>query len=379
MKRINRLILSVFILVTVLITGCGGGSDSKKTATTDDSLSAEQKLGKKLFFDDSLSSEGNQSCADRHSPASGFADPVATQNAPVSEGSVAGEFGNRNAPTSSYANFIPSFTKKTSTTADGTTSLYQGGQFLDGRAVDLVEQAKGPFLNPVEMNNNDAAEVVSKVELASYADDFIAVYGATAFDNVDTAYHNIATAIASFEDSTEMSPFTSKFDAWQKGETSFTNSEERGFELFKGNKAKCANCHTVSNPPTESLFTDFNYFNIGVPVNFNNPSKDTDIGLAANPNISAVDVDGERGKFRTPTLRNIAETAPYMHNGVYATLEEVIRHYDITVADYIDEPTLSFFPPEVDINIAEEVKTRLGLSPQDYTDLENFLNTLSDI
>ena len=110
--KLNLVLAPTVIITTLIITGCGSSSSGTSTPTgTDSSLSAEQELGKKLFFDVSLSSEGNQSCADCHSPSSGFADPVATQAAPVSEGSVTGEFGNRNAPTSSYAAFIPDFSK----------------------------------------------------------------------------------------------------------------------------------------------------------------------------------------------------------------------------------------------------------------------------
>jgi len=387
-NRFNPALVPAIILTTLLMTGCGSSSDNSPAADTGSSLTAEQQLGKKLFFDVSLSSEGNQSCADCHSPTSGFADPVASQAAPVSEGSVAGKFGNRNAPTSSYAAFIPDFSMTNSVTIDGTTSNYQGGQFLDGRAVDLVEQAKGPFLNPVEMNNPNAEEVVTKVSAASYANDFTAVYGANAFDNTNEAYTNIATAIASFEESHEMNPFTSKFDAWRVGKYILTASENRGLELFMSG-AKCANCHTISRPPrfaadSGTIFSDFNYFNIGVPVNPDNPSSGIDVGLAANSNIDPADVATSKGKFRTPTLRNIELTAPYMHNGVYQTLEEVIRHYDI-VADYIREPSQSlFFTPEVEENIAEELKTTLRLDNDnsdgitDYEDLVNFMKTLTD-
>ncbi len=388
-NRLNLALTPTVILTTLLMASCGGSSSTTSPVDTIPSLTAEQELGKKLFFDVSLSSEGNQSCADCHSPSSGFADPVASQANPVSEGSVSGEFGNRNAPTSSYAAFIPNFSKTNSLTIGGTTSNYQGGQFLDGRALDLIEQAKGPFLNPVEMNNFDAAEVVTKVSDASYANDLKSVYGDNAFDNTDEAYTHIATAIASFEESHEMNPFTSKFDAWRAGRYIFTASEDRGLQLFMFN-AKCANCHTLARPPrrtdkANTIFSDFNYFNIGVPANPSNPSSNIDVGLAANPNIDPADVATSAGKFRTPTLRNIELTAPYMHNGVYQTLEEVIRHYDISVADYIRDPSQSlFFTPEVPENIAVELRTTLALDNDnsdgitDYEDLVNFMKTLTD-
>ncbi len=340
-----------------------------------------RSVGKKLFFDEDLSSNGNQSCASCHDPVAGFADPSVTAAAPVSEGSVPGQFGNRNAPTAAYTSLIPQFAPQMIQTVDLTVSNFQGGQFLDGRASTLVEQAKAPFLNPVEMNNADKADVVSKVQNASYADDFIEVFGANAFNDVDQAYNNIAAAIAVFETSSEMNPFTSKFDAIMAGNASFTASEQRGFDLFKGSVAKCGNCHTVDTPAAGSLFTDFNYYNIGIPVNTDNPAyvannSFRDGGLGDNPVITVpVEQVAEQGKFRTPTLRNIELTAPYMHNGVHSTLDEVIQHYDIDVANL-------FITPEVNTNIANELDpggfTGLGLQPQDYTDLEAFMLTLTD-
>ncbi len=148
-------------------------------------------------------------------------------------------------PPAAYAFFSPQFNKSAHTTPDGTVSNYQGGQFLDGRRPNLMEQAKDPFLNPVEMNNADAADVVTKVSNSNYADDFKTMFGANVFSDVPTAYNKIAMAIAAFEASTEVNRFSSKFDAVRAGAESFTPSEQRGFDLFKSNKAKCANCHTV--------------------------------------------------------------------------------------------------------------------------------------
>ena len=376
----KTLLIPPVILLSVTLAGCGGSSSTSTDDNTSDTPT-QASVGKKLFFDESLSSEGNQACASCHDPASGFADPDVTKTAPVSEGSVAGVFGNRNAPTAAYAKFIPEFGLSTSS-AVLTISKYQGGQFLDGRRPNLTEQAKDPFLNPKEMNNADQADVVSKVSQASYADEFKQVFGQNAFDDTATAYQNIASAIAAFEKTDEVSPFTSKFDAVMANKASFTSSEMRGLMLFR-TTAKCANCHSVNMPASGSLFTDFKYFNIGTPANPNNPTSDIDIGLAGNPNIASADVESEKGKFRTPTLRNIAKTAPYMHNGVFATLREVITHYDLNVAAYLDDPDFvaSISPekvPEVTDNIAQELQTSLGLSDQDYTDLENFMNTLTD-
>lgn len=379
--KIQRItVLLPVLLSTLNLIACGGGNGAPATGST----ATQQSVGKKIFFDTNLSSNANQSCSTCHDPAHGFADPAVSKSAPVSEGSVAGLFGNRNAPTVAYASAIPEFRLSTTQHVE-TDSKYEGGQFLDGRRADLVAQAKDPFLNPVEMKNIDAADVVDKVQNASYASEFLEVFGANAFADIPAAYDHIATALSAFESSAEVNPFTSKFDAVMAAQASFTASEQRGFDLFKGDKAKCANCHSVNSPDASfSLFTDFKYFNIGTPANPDNPVYSTnnafiDSGLASNPNIDAADSATERGKFRTPTLRNVGLTAPYMHNGVYATLNEVIKHYDITIPNADGFGPLN---PEVTENIANELNygsyTVLGLTDDEYTDLENFMLTLTD-
>ncbi len=362
----------LFGLLVLQLGGCGGGGGGGSSVLPASLTKVE--LGREIFFDTDLSSEGNQSCADCHDPASGFADGGVSKAAPVSEGSVAGRFGNRNAPTAAYASFSPEFGTLASagvTQTGETDSTYRGGQFLDGRRSNLVEQAKDPFLNPAEMNNVDAADVVNKVSNAVYASDFLSIYGAGAFDNIATAYDNIADAIAVFEQSAELNPFTSKFDAHLLGTYTLTASEARGLALFRDpNTTKCANCHTLDDTgATRSLFTNFEYYNIGVPVNPGTPTS-----LVVDEGLGGADATGdvaELGKFKVPTLRNIELTAPYMHNGVHATLDEVITHYDIDIAN-------GFITPEVNANIATEMTVQLGLQPQDVTDLKNFMLTLTD-
>jgi len=365
------LLLSGLLLI---LNGCSSSSNPSPTIETLSNDATIITLGEKIFFDENLSSNSNQSCASCHDPAAGFADPGVTTTAPVSEGSVAASFGNRNAPTSAYVSFSPDFglTTTPDTSEDG--SKYQGGQFLDGRSIDLVDQAKAPFLNEVEMNNADEAEVVNKVMNSTYADDFRSVFGSTAFDDTMIAYNNIAEALAAFEMSQAMNPFTSKFDAFQLDSVNnpLTASELRGFELFKDkDTAKCANCHVIGTPDTgPALFTNFKYFNIGTPSNPDNPDSTPDLGLGG-----VINETNEDGKFKVPTLRNIALTAPYMHNGVYETLQQVVTHYDIQVAN-------EFIFPEVDRNIASELNKGtfegLNLSEQNYIDLIAFMETLTD-
>ncbi len=141
-------------VISILVANAGVAA-AKPVASTQ-----KQHLGRLLYFDKNLSNPVGQACASCHLPKAGYADP--DQDLPVSEGAVTGRFGGRNAPSSAYAAFSPVFAK------DPTTGLYMGGQFWDGRAPTLEEQAKGPFLNPVEMNNTKEG-VVQAVRNAHYA------------------------------------------------------------------------------------------------------------------------------------------------------------------------------------------------------------------
>ncbi len=393
LKQFSTGSLSLYCTVSVLLlSGCGGTGSSDGGSLSIGLTKAE--LGRQLFIDESLSGGGNQSCATCHdlsnSATSGFADPVVTKSAPVSVGSDGTSFGNRNAPTASYASFIPPFqTLAAAGVAQSgeTDSKYRGGQFLDGRAIDLTEQAKGPFLNPVEMNNVDKLDVVTKVSNAAYATYFKTIYGADSFDGnrTDETYDNIADAIAAFEKTSELNAFTSRFDDYIRNKIAnpLTAQELRGLALFKDTtKAKCANCHTLDDSngavPSDSLFTNFEYYNIGVPVNLNTPTSltvDKGLGSGENLMVDSADITSgtEDGKFRVPTLRNVALTAPYMHNGVHATLEDVINHYDL----FGDGNIFA----EVTDNIATEMNEGngpIGLQAQDVADIKAFLLTLSD-
>jgi len=206
------LVTCCFVLA-ILASACGGGdSESPRGNNTGpDATAAEVEVGKLIFEDTRLSVNNNQACATCHAETAGFADPDVTAANPVSEGSIAGEFGERNAPTAAYARFSPAFALITDPDRG---SIYAGGQFIDGRRNSLEEQAKDPFLNPVEMANADKQSVVVKVQNGPYADKFMAVYGSNVFSNTDTAYDRIAQAIAAFERSAEMNPFNSKFDCY---------------------------------------------------------------------------------------------------------------------------------------------------------------------
>jgi cytochrome c peroxidase len=388
---------------------------------------AMAELGDAIFDDLNLSIGRNQACNSCHSADWGFTGPDPTINAggAVYPGSIAGAFGDRKPPSSAYSTLSPVL--HLSRKAGG---LFVGGNFFDGRATGerlgspAAEQAQGPFLNPVEHALPDAACVVYRIrEEASYLDDYLAIWGdniltiqfpdaaqmervcttrpaTVALSAADRAkvqqeYDKIAISIAMYEESHNL--FSSKFDASRKGLYTLTSQEQRGFALFQG-KARCAKCHTSSGQ--QPAFTDHTYDNLGVPRNPENPIYRVDPGfvdhglggfLATRTGWQSF-AAAERGKMRVPTLRNVdlrpyeGAVKAYMHNGVFKSLEEVVRFYntrDVLPRCAPDTPRTAWgascWPaPEVAENMNTSELGDLGLSPDEETALVAFLRTLSD-
>ena len=237
----------VVVVIVVALTACFAA-----TASADPTAAS---VGESLFFDTNLSNPIGQSCATCHAPAAGYADP--RSELPVSTGAVSDRFGNRNAPSAAYLKDVPA---RTLQRALGT---YVGGLFWDGRADSLEAQAKGPFLNPLEMHMARKQVVVARVADSAYADDFRAVFGADSLTrsnrNVDAAYDSIAFAIAEYERSDALNPFTSKHDLAMSRfgparMQTFTMQERQGMMLFNnmgmmGGKANCSTCHVDADGP----------------------------------------------------------------------------------------------------------------------------------
>jgi len=404
------------IVRTLLIAGFSTAATIGSIVKAETPLDAEQKLGLALYNDKNLSLNRNQSCADCHSlspaidpqtgkpmPAAGFVDPRnVEEGSPVSEGSIAGRFGALNTPSAGYAAFSPAFHWNA---AEG---LYVGGQFWNGRAGNLAEQAAGPFLNPVEMAMPNQWSVVDRLKgQGGYTKVFKAVYGldleripaydpeqpdASAPPGVEEAYGKLTQAIAAFEKSRLFNRFDSKYDFYLAGVTELSPQEKRGLVLFNG-KGKCSDCHTSAPgvapdgsvmPP---LFTDFTYDNLGLPRNVQIPGNpEPDLGLGGRDDIKARDPEGEQlGKHKVMGLRNIAVTAPYGHNGVFTTLEQFTRFYNTRdvlgrVADNRDPGFgLEGWPePEVKQNVNREELGNLGLSAEEEADIVAFMRTLTD-
>ncbi len=280
-------------------------------------LTAEKvELGKLLYFDPRLSLDRTVSCASCHNPFHGFADP-----APTSKG-VGGKVGARNSPTV-------------------INRLFSKEQFWDGRAEDLEAQAKGPLTNPVEMAMPSHDAVVERVAAVhGYAP-----YFKKAFGDEKVTIDRIAQAIASYERTVVAG--NSPYDRYVAGDKdALSAAAQRGSMLFDG-KANCRVCHAGFN------FTDESYHNLGVGMD----AAKSDAGRE-----EVTKQEGDRGAFKTPTLRNVAQTAPYMHDGSEATLRDVVEFYN---RGGRPNPQLS-----------KEIRP-LGLSARDVDDLVAFLEALT--
>jgi cytochrome c peroxidase len=239
-------------------------------------------LGKQLYFDTRLSKDNTISCATCHNPAMGWSDA-----GPTSTG-INGQKGGRRAPPVSNAAYAPL-------------------QFWDGRAPTLEEQAKGPVANPIEMGNTHESMLRTVQDIPGYVKEFEHVYG-TSIVTVEL----VAEAIAAFERTVVTTD--SPFDRYVRGDdNALSKLEKQGLEIFNG-KGHCTACHWGG------YFSDGRFHNLG--VNPADPSK-PDLGRYVITKDSA-----DIGAFKTPTIRDVALRAPYMHNGSEKTLEDVVDLYN---------------------------------------------------
>ncbi len=312
---------------------------------------AKVALGRDLYFDKRLSIDDTVSCATCHDPKTGFTQPTS-----VAEG-VGGKKGARNSPTV-------------------LNSMFNVEQFWDGRARSLEEQAKGPLINPIEMAQPSHDAVVAKIKkIPDYAKKFQQVFGGP------VTIDNIARAIAAFE-RTQLSA-DSAFDRFNAGDrAAMSEAALRGFELFKG-KARCVTCHEFN--ASSPFFTDFKYHNVGIGMkaskNFDSLARQVQqmaqsgkLTAQALDEISLTEGFSELGRFlvtrqpkdigafKTPTLRDIELTLPYMHDGSMKTLREVIEFYNKG--------------GEANSNLDGGIR-KLDLTEQEINDIEEFLKNLT--
>lgn len=332
------------VLKVALPAGLKLGQSQIKGLEANPLTRAKIELGRQLYFDTRLSSDNTVSCASCHHPQEGF-----SRHTQFGVG-VDGQEGGRNSPVS-Y------------------NRILSDAQFWDGRAESLEAQAVGPIANPIEMGNTHETCVADLKSIPGYRMQFDAI-----FPDSGVTIDNVGLAIAAFERAivTGPSPYDHR-EAFKRfasleaediedmkeddpelyeqykalEQASLTNpmseSAVRGQALFFGKKASCSNCHVGAN------LADEKYHNLGVGMGVDKP----DFGR-----FDVTKVEADKGAFKTPTIRNVALSAPYMHDGSQATLEEVVEHYD---KGGVKNPWLS------------EKITPLKLTKQEKVDLVEFM------
>jgi cytochrome c peroxidase len=373
------------VLAFVALLAAAGACAAADSSPRDPKVEA----GRLLFFDGRMSEPPGTSCASCHDPARAFTGDNGSGSA-VPRGSRPETRGTRNAPTVMYLATSPGpglFQK------DG-KAVPSGGFFWDGRAATLADQALGPLFSPHEMNIRDAVALVAKVAASDAAPLLRQAFGEDVFVDPGRAVQAIAASIAAFEQSPALAPFTSKFDAVLRGTARFTPAEGRGQSLFTiAQKGNCAACHTLnadSRDPRDSLFTDFGFHALGVPRNPDIAREgEFDLGYCAVQPGGASSNARWCGWFKTPTLRNIALTAPYMHNGRLATLREAVAFYATRDTHperwYPNGEKFNDLPAALRASVDVETRPyhrkpgqRPALNDEEIDDIVEFLRTLTD-
>jgi len=407
-------------------------------------------LGKVIFYDQQLSVKRNQSCSFCHMPEAGFAGPVSALNQTTASypGSVRTRFSGRRPQSHTYASYAPVLHYNPE------QGDFVGGQFWDMRATGLrldsalAEQAQGPPVDPNEMGLIDPACMVYRMSQTPYRAIAERLWGAQAFavqwpanakevcdrpgpapaadplplhlapidrGIAQTTFDRIAEAIAAFESSPEVSPFTSKYDYVIAEKAEFTPEEKVGYDLFRSKVTHCNECHRDGGPGEEPLFTDFTASNLGLPRNpdlpFYEESVPDQFGYTANPaGLKYLDrgvggflagpqnpnrewaamAKSYLGKYKTPTLRDVDQrpranfVKAYMHNGYLKSLKEVVHFYNTRDALPVCKPEdpgekVTCWPaPENPDTMNRKQLGNLKLSDKQEDLLVAFLKTLTD-
>ncbi|MFM0731019.1 cytochrome c peroxidase [Paraburkholderia sediminicola] len=391
-------------------------------------LSAVALLGKQIFFDQTLSASGTQSCASCHSAQHSYAPdnafPVQLGGAHMNQAgyrpppslaylyrqapfSIGPDQGDTDVPVdmtqlASQAAGVQRAQKTALAAPAAPAMVPQGGLFWDGRADTLQIQAIGPLMNPVEMANATEADVAHKLLQTKYVDQFKQIFGPGILNNPSLLISEAMFAVGRYQtEDQSFHAFTSKYDYWLEGKARLTHAELHGLQLFNDkDKANCAGCH-LSQPSKDGLppvFTDTQYEALGVPRNpaipANKDPKFFDMGVCGPFRDDMTKETQYCGMFLTPTLRNVAERKVYFHNGVYHDLKQVMDFYNLRntapekiyprdasgkVQKYNDLPAQ--YHANVDIADApfdRKFGDQPAMTDQDIQDIIAFMKTLSD-
>jgi len=439
--------LWVAVLIPLLLSGCGDHSGNsvaddrqyelstgknphpvKLVRPASAPLSAMAQLGKEIFYDKHLSGSGQMSCASCHDPQNFYGPSgnhsvmlggpkLHTQGAravpslmylyrqpPFSIGPDDGTSENVNlVHQASQADKVVRDQKSVANSAASATNMVpQGGLFWDGRVNTLQQQANGPLFNPAEMDGGSASEVAIKLNNATYAKQFAQMFGANILRNPGMLVSEAMFAVARYQvEDPSFHPYSSKFDAWLEGKAKFTPAQMRGYLLFNDpKKGNCAACHVdkPSRTGLPPLLTDHQYEALGVPRNMaiaaNRDPHYFDLGVCGPFRSDLTSQTQYCGMFLTPSLRNVATRKVFFHNGVYHSLEDVLKFYDFrdtepkkiypvaadgTVEKFDDIPaTYRSNVDSVDVPFDRKRGQKPALSDRDMQDIIAFLKTLTD-
>jgi cytochrome c peroxidase len=363
------------------------------------SAAALAALGRQLFSDPALSASGKIACATCHDPKHDFA-PANTQA--VQRGGADGRsLGVRAVPSLKYTQNTPPFTEHF-VDDDGDDSVDQGpagGRTWDGRASSFHDQARLPLFSSFEMANKDADAVLAEVR-AGHDAQFRAVFGEAVFDDTALAFKGVLMALEAYQQSpAEFYPYSSKYDAFLRHEASLSTQESRGLAAFNDpEKGNCARCHPSAKiKGALPQFTDFGFAAIGAPRNpaipANADRRYYDLGLCGPWRTDLQDRHEYCGLFRTPSLRNVARRQVFLHNGVFHSLNEVVRFYaerdtkpqkwysrapDGRILNLDDLPAAYVANLDTQAPFDRQAGAAPALNDQDIEDIVAFLQTLSD-
>jgi cytochrome c peroxidase len=339
-------------------------------------------LGQTLFFDQNLSLNRNQSCASCHNPALAFTDSEPNQvESAASLGSDETSIGDRNTPSINYAASSPELH------FDESLGRFRGGQFWDGGAGTLENQARQPLFNPKEMALTDKAMLSKRIrQTGYYIENFPKAFGLPVFSDDESLLAAVARSLAAFQKADFFRPFDSKYDRYLHGDYQLSAMEETGRALFfSKTRSNCTNCHRYGRGgDLMEPFSNFSYYNIGVPVNRALRSKNgMDQGFRDAGFTLATDRENfpGRGRFKVPVLRNVVVTSPYMHNGIFRELKTVLEFHDRhnNRARSLNPETRSLWAePETGEWIDSTILEGRILSDQDIDALIAFLKLLTD-
>jgi cytochrome c peroxidase len=404
-EPVRLLWMAVVVVCGLFAVGTSGAQEppGMSRAQVYRRVEALTALGRKMFFDPSLSGSGKMSCATCHSPAEAFGPPNALPVQPG--GKDLRQLGMRAVPSLRYLQATPQFTEHFFDSDDAADDSIDngptGGLTWDGRVDRARDQARIPLLSSFEIANEIPADFVAKLRRTAYAGEFGPIFGDEVLAKPETAF---AAALEAFEvfqqEPAEFYPYSSKYDAYLARKAELSDQERRGLALFQDPaKGNCARCHVSvrSKDGTPPQFTDYGLVALGVPRNTPIPSNGDpdffDLGLCGP---LRTDLRGRAeycGRFKTPSLRNTATRRVFFHNGIFHSLRQVLEFYaqrdtnpekwyprdgDGRVRKFDDLPAAYHANIDAEPPFGGRPGDRPALSDDEIDDVVAFLQTLTD-